>query len=227
VATRDVFSDDELAQLRRFPEPARADLITHFTLAPADETFVRKFRGLDNMLGAAVQLCTLPWLGYVPDDVAAAPDAVVARLSQKLGIPVGELRGYGAREQTRTDHLREVAAHLGWRQVHEPRWKDLEEFLFARAMEHDSPKLLFRLACEYLSSSRLVRPGVVSILERVAAARERAREETTALLTPVLTGRRCAELDGMLVVDPARPGRRRARGRSRWRLPGPPTAAAA
>ena len=57
----------------------------------------------------------------------------------------------------------------------EPRWKDLEEFLFARAMEHDSPELLFRLACEYLSSSRLVRPGVVSILERVAAARERAR----------------------------------------------------
>ena len=109
----------------------------------------------------------------------------------------------------------------------EPRWKDLEEFLFARAMEHDSPELLFRLACEYLSSSRLVRPGVVSILERVAAARERAREETTALLTPVLTGRRCAELAGMLVVDPSRPGRRRARGRSRWRLPGPPTAAAA
>ena len=24
-------------------------------------------------------------------------------------------------------------------------WKELDEFLFARAMEHDSPKLLFRL----------------------------------------------------------------------------------
>ena len=130
------------------------------------------------MLGAAVQLCTLPWLGFVPEDVAAAPAAAVARLSERLGIPVGELRGYGAREQTRTDHLREVAAYLGWRQVDGPRWKDLEEFLFARAMEHDSPKLLFRLACEYLSSSRLVRPGVVHILERVATARERARKET-------------------------------------------------
>ena len=49
------------------------------------------------------------------------------------------------------------------------RWKDLEEFLFARAMEHDSPKLLFRQACEYMSSSMLVRPGIVKILERVAA----------------------------------------------------------
>ena len=123
------------------------------------------------MLGVAVQLCTLPWLGFIPDDVAAAPAAVVARLPEKLGIPAGALRGYGAREQMRTGHLREVAGYLGWRAVGGPRWKDLEEFLFARAMGHDSPKLLVRQAREYLSWSRLVRPGVVTILERVAAAR--------------------------------------------------------
>ena len=93
VATRDVFSDDELAQLRGFPEPARAELIRYFTLGPADEAFVRKFRGQDNVMGVAVQLGTLPWLGFVPDDVAAAPAAVVARLSEKLGIPAGALRG--------------------------------------------------------------------------------------------------------------------------------------
>jgi hypothetical protein len=52
--------------------------------------------------------------------VGAAPGVVVARLSEKLGIPVGALRGYGAREQTRTSHLREVAAYLGWWQVDEP-----------------------------------------------------------------------------------------------------------
>jgi hypothetical protein len=68
-----------------------------------------------------------------------------------------------------------VAAYLGCWQVETARGKDLEEFLFARAREHDSPKLLFRQACEYLSSSRLVRPGVVKVLERVAPSRERAR----------------------------------------------------
>ena len=156
VATRDVFSADELAQLRGFPEIGRAELIRFFMLTPGDEEFVRRFRDKRNVLGAAVQLCTLPWLGFVPEDVPAAPAAAVARLSERLGIPVGELRGYGAREQTRSDHLRDVAAYLGWHQVDVPRRKDLEEFLFARAMEHDSPKLLFRLACEYLSSSRLV-----------------------------------------------------------------------
>jgi hypothetical protein len=35
-------------------------------------------------------------------------------LSQQLGIAVGELRGYGKREQTRTDHLRDVVAYCNW-----------------------------------------------------------------------------------------------------------------
>jgi hypothetical protein len=198
-----VFSPDELAQLRGFPEIGRAELIRYFMLTPADEEFIRGFRDRRNMLGAAVQLCTLPWLGFVPDDVPSAPAAAVARLSERLGIPVGELRGYGAREQTRTGHLLQVAARLRWRQVEEPQWKDLEEFLFARALEHDSPKLLFRAACEYLSSSRLVRPGVVLILERVATARKRARGETWQRVEPMLTGFLRGELDGLLVPDPA------------------------
>jgi hypothetical protein len=46
--------------------------------------FVRKFRGQGNALGAAVQLCTLPWLGFVPDEVASAPAAAVARLAERL-----------------------------------------------------------------------------------------------------------------------------------------------
>src|SRR2546423_5154709 len=203
MATRDVFSEEELARLRGFPEAGRAELIRYFTLAAADEAFVRKFRGQGNVLGAAVQLCTLPWLGFVPDDIAAAPLAAVARLSERLGVPVGELRGYGAREQTRTDHLREIAAYLGWRTMDGPGWKELEESLFARAMEHDSPELLFRQACEDLGSARVIRPGVVKVLERVAAVRARAREETWARVAHLLDPRRRTELDELLVTDPA------------------------
>ncbi len=201
MATQDVFSVEELARLRGFPEIKRAELIRYFTLTGADEAFVRQFRTGRNVLGVAVQLCTLPWLGFVPDEVAGAPAAVVGRLSQRLGIAMGELRGYGEREQTRTDHLREVADYAGWRSVDTAEWKDLEEFLFARAMEHDSPKLLFRLACEYLLSSRVIRPGVILLLRRVAAARARARAETWARVAHLLTERRCAELDLLLVPD--------------------------
>jgi hypothetical protein len=107
------------------------------------------------------------------------------------------------REQTRTDHLREIAGYLRWRSADEMEWKQLQEFLFSRAMEHDSPQLLFRLACEYLMSVRVIRPGVVNILERVATARDRALAETWTRVEHLVQGeQRRAELDGLLVVDP-------------------------
>ena len=202
MATRDVFSEEELGQLRGFPEITRAELIRYFTLTPADEMFARKFRGPGNVLGAAIQLCTLPWLGFVPDDVPSAPRAAVERLAERLQVAPEVLAGYAVRDQTRTDHLREIAQYSRWRPMDEPEWKQLGEFLFSRAMEHDAPKLLFRLACEYLVSVRVIRPGVVNLLERVATARDRARAETWTRVEHLLDARRRAELDGLLVVDP-------------------------
>ena len=191
-----------MEQLRGFPEINRAELIRYFTLTPADEMFVRKFRGQGNVLGAAVQLCTLPWLGFVPDEVGSAPAPAVARLAERLGTPVSGLRDYGLRGQTRTDHLREIARYAGWRAMEELEWKQLAEFLFSRAMEHDSAKLLFRVACEYLISVRVIRPGVVNVLERVATARDRARVETWSRVEHLLSAQRRGELDELLVVDP-------------------------
>jgi hypothetical protein len=100
--TTKVFSDEELEALRSFPPIGKDELIRFFTLAPADEAFLRKFLRPQTVLGAAVQLCTLPWLGFVPDEVTAAPPAAVGRVARQLGLPAEVLRGYGVpREQTR------------------------------------------------------------------------------------------------------------------------------
>jgi hypothetical protein len=115
MSSRDVFSPNELAELRGFPEIGREELIRFFTLTSAEATFLRANRSPTIMLGVAVQLCTLPWLGFVPDEVTAAPPAAVQRLASKLGIAAEALVGYGEREQTRTDHLREVLTYLNWR----------------------------------------------------------------------------------------------------------------
>jgi hypothetical protein len=111
------------------------------------------------------------------------------------------LAEYGVREQTRTNDLREVAAYLGWRAGAQVEFKELDQFLLARAMEHDSHGLLFELACEQLRSSRLIRPGPVWLVERVAAAREAAKAETFTRLEHLLTPRLRIELDRLLVVD--------------------------
>lgn len=195
---------EELERLRGFPEIGRDELFRFFTLTPADVAFVDpgRGRGLADRLGLAVALCTLPWLGFVPDKVPMAPLVVVARLADQLSVDPSELRSYGRRAKTRTEHLRLVAQYLGWRPPPTLELKELDEFLLARAMEHDSPTLLFRLACEYLISVRVIRPGPVTVVKRLAHAREQAQRETFARLAHEFTDARCAALDGLLVTDP-------------------------
>nr|WP_207386396.1 DUF4158 domain-containing protein [Protofrankia symbiont of Coriaria ruscifolia] len=189
--------------MRKFPEIGREELFRFFTLTPADVAFIDPGRGPADRLGLAVTLCTLPWLGFVPDEVAAAPRAAVVRLAEQLQVDPDHIRSYGRRAKTRTEHLRSVTRYLGWRAPTTLELKELDEFLLARALEHDSPLLLFRLACDYLISARVIRPGPVTVVERVAHAREEARRETFDRLAHEFTDQRCADLDGLLVDDPA------------------------
>jgi tRNA(Met) C34 N-acetyltransferase TmcA len=86
-----MFSEDQLEQLRSFPDIGRDDLIRSFTLTAADVAFVDpgRGRGPSDRLGLAVQLATLPWLGFVPDEVPVA----VARLAERLGLDPAVWRG--------------------------------------------------------------------------------------------------------------------------------------
>jgi hypothetical protein len=223
VATQ-VFADEELARLREFPEVSRGELFRFFTLTPADVAFVAPVRGRGpaDRLGLSVVLCTVPWLGFVPDKVAAAPPVVVERLADQLKVDASLIRSYGKRAQTRTEHLRLAAQYLGWRPAGALELKELDEFLLARAMEHDSPTLLFRLGCEYLISARVIRPSPDTVVGRVVHAGEQAQRETYDRLAHELTPQRCAELDGLLVTDSSI-----RMSRLRWLSTGPVEASAA
>ncbi len=128
-----MFSSEQLEQLRSFPDIGRDELITHFTLTPADVAFVDpgRGRGPADRLGMAVMVATLPWLGFVPDEVGSAPPEAVARLATALGLHPGALRGYGQRAQTQSDHVGQVAKYLGWKQAatDSQQMKELEQFL--------------------------------------------------------------------------------------------------
>ena len=174
--TARMFSEEQLEQLRSFPDIGRDDLIRYFTLTRADVGFVDpgRGRGPADRLGLAVQLCTLPWLGFVPDEVSSAPPVAVARLAERLGLDPGVLEGYGRRSHTRSDHLLLVARYLGWKSAPAGggEMKELQQFLLDRAMEHDSPTLLFSLAREYLVSAKVIRPGAIVLAKMIGTARK-------------------------------------------------------
>ncbi len=87
-------------------------------------------------LGVVVQLCALPWVGFVPDDLTAAPVAVVRRLAGRFeGRPRCPCRLWRVDERTRTEHLRDVLARLGWRTAEGSDVRALEDFVAERAMD--------------------------------------------------------------------------------------------
>ncbi len=84
---------------RVFAEISREELFRYFTLPPADLAFVDpgRGRGPADRLGLAVALCTLSWLGFVPDRLTTAPPVAVARLAEQLRVDPVEIGSYGRR----------------------------------------------------------------------------------------------------------------------------------
>ncbi len=161
---------------------------------------------VENRLGAAVQLCTLPWLGWIPDDLTGCPSAAVSRLGSQWGLALDDLpellASYGGWEgRTRRDHRALVLTWLGWRGCGSGERKQLDAFLLARALEHDAPGVLLQLACDWLRHERIMRPSVDTLSRRVAAARDGARAATYHRLAPLLESPRRARLDALLDVD--------------------------
>ncbi len=128
MATR-VLSDVELEQLATWPpEVAHSDLAACFTLSITDVRWLRSFRSpraAADRLGLAVQLCALPFLGFIPADLAATPAQVVERLAERIGVSPGALARYVGEVsgRSRREHVETVVARAGWRPCGRGEWK--------------------------------------------------------------------------------------------------------
>ena len=93
------------------------------------------------------------WLGWIPEDLAGCPAIALDRLADALDIAPGTLpvllAEYGGWQgRTRREHRARVLARLDWRLCAAGERKLLDEFLLARALEHDAPGVLLQLACD-------------------------------------------------------------------------------
>jgi hypothetical protein len=73
----DFLSDEERARLSTFPEEVTdRDVIAYFRLTANDRKQLPRTTAKHNRFGYAMQLCTLRFLGFCPDDLTAAPQNV-------------------------------------------------------------------------------------------------------------------------------------------------------
>jgi hypothetical protein len=138
--------------------------------------------------------------------MSAAPAEVVERLASRVGVSPSALARY-AREvdgRLRRLHVQLVIERAGWRTCGRGEWKELGDWLVARALEHDTPSVLFRQALEHLRSEQVARPALDRLVRTVASAREAAWDENHWRLRPQLTPQRRKQLDALVTTDPAR-----------------------
>ena len=199
---RGFLSSVERERLSTYPtDISDWDLGQFFTLTPDDLKMVEQQRGDDNRLGFALQLCTLRYLGFIPNNLLDPPHIIVRLLAHQLDVSIEVIRTYGQREQTRSDHLLQVMHYLRYRRATDDDLTTLENWLVDRAMEHDRSTFLLHIAAERLRWELVLRPGLTVLERLVSTARQRARKNTFENLSHLFTSQGKQFLNHLLEVD--------------------------
>jgi TnpA family transposase len=192
----------EREQLSTFPpSPSSEEIITFFTFSSSDFKLINKCSTDYNKFGFALQLGTLRYLGFVPDELILAPKILLSYIENQIKVNQNCLSLYGKRKKTRTNHLVEIQTYLGWRKATNLDFLIWQNWLLERAMEHDRPSLLFQLLCEKLRVDLIVRPGVTILERMVISSRSQATIETFNRLQFLLNNSIKEFLDSLLVAD--------------------------
>jgi TnpA family transposase len=148
---------------------------------------IRRRTGEQNRLGFAILLCSLRFIGFIPENLETIPAEIIQYLAGQIIIDEKVFPGY-QRVRTRQTQIQEILIYTNFRRAEKADLETLEKWLMQRALEHDKPSFLLRLAIEKLFAEKIFRPGL-SVLERlVLKSREEAVNETYRLLLPTLDG---------------------------------------
>ena len=180
-------SDAEIERLERFPEaidqPGSRPLLLSRRRGSRGSCAGRT--GRPGQLGIALQLCALRWLGFVPDDLSAAPPEAIAAVGRRAGrAGARDLRILGAccrrvgsivrgsrarRVRCRGQGRARVAGERGWSSVRS---------------STSGPRCCSPRRARELRRRRIERPAVDRVMRLVAWARERAHEQNLRAARP-------------------------------------------
>lgn len=185
----------------------RDELARLYTLEGSDLDLILQRRGDRNRLGFALQLAVLRHPGAMLAQLLARtgqpPEALVRYLAHQLHVPASALADYATREQTMTDHARQLAELLGLRIPTRGDIPFMVEAAASAAWSTDQGSLIaegmigaLRRACTQL-------PSIATIERAGIAGRARARKRATQALLSRLSREQIERIDNRFVVEPA------------------------
>lgn len=201
---RGFLSDVQRQQLEQFPEHIHDNELIQYYLLSEDDLHQIPIKSPSySRLGFALSLCTLRFLGFMPKDLFLIDPTILTFVAGQLNIEdtLSQIKQYGERPQTRSDHLQIIEKYLVFRRLRSDELASIKTWLLTEAMEHDRPTYLLHRLIGKLKQDRIVRPSILTLERLVSTAREQARQHTYKCIEHLLSDERKNFLDQLLVID--------------------------
>ncbi|MEP6869070.1 MAG: Tn3 family transposase [Novosphingobium sp.] len=196
----ELLTDSEREQLIGIPTD-RDQLARLYTFEPADIEIIGVRREKRNWLGAALQLAVLRHpgtsLAQLLQNQGEVPQELLAFVAAQLGLNPAVLADYAARDQTMTDHARELATRLG---VRNPVRSDIPMMIDAAAKAAwptDKGFIVASGVVAGLRSAGILLPSISTIERASIAGRARARKQAAQALVSAITPEQVLALDAL------------------------------
>lgn len=177
------------------------DLGRYFTLSNEDKAQVLKCRGAHNVVGYALQICSLRMRGKFISDFSSLPSEAVNYVAAQFRIPPFLIFDYPQRQRTRWEHEESVREYLGYRQFDAKAEEDLQEIVLKAALQTDKTHLLVESAIKSLRNSKIILPSISTIERLVGSTRKQANQIIYDTLDRLLTEDQKKALDNLLIVS--------------------------
>lgn len=194
----ELLTDAEREMLIGIPHD-RDQLARLYTFEPNDIDIIGVRREKRNWLGVALQLALLRHpgmsLAQMLHDGGAVPADLLGFVAAQLGLPPEVLADYAARDQTMTDHARELAARLG---VRGPVRADIPLMIDAAAKAAwptDKGVIVAAGVIAGLREAGILLPSTSTIERAALAGRARARKQAAHALVSALNPQQVLTLD--------------------------------
>jgi TnpA family transposase len=198
---RSILSATERENLMALPEE-QDDLIRHYSFTESDLSLIRQRRGDANRIGFAVQLCLLRYPGYALASDMPMPDPVIQWIARQIRSDAAAWPQYGARDETRREHLQELRAYLSLSAFGLPDFRRLVHSLADLAMQTDKGLVLAAQALDILRQRHIILPALAVIERACAEAVTRANRRIYQALLEPLQPHHLRGLDNLLNVAP-------------------------
>ena len=187
----------ERASLLMLPQ-TKDDLIRLYTLSDSDLAVIGQHRGAANRLGFAIQLCYMRFPGVMFGASDEPSHSLLALIASQLKVPQSIWAEYGARENTRREHLRELQTVYGFKPFTVGHYRPAIHRMTELAMQTDKGIVLARAMVEGLRQKAVLLPAM-DVIERICAeAITRANKRIYAALFDPLNRLHRQRLDELL-----------------------------